>query len=130
MSDTARELREMANWLAAEYGGAAEERVEWRAADEIERLREQADRLLDIGEEETARADRAEARLRAVVRLLADLTPIGDRQRSRLVMYMDAAGYEWCGWCNGEGLIRDNERNEERPCDCIHGWRPKGDDDD
>jgi len=42
MSDVAQELRDMANWLAAEYGGAAEERVEWRAAREIERLLEAA----------------------------------------------------------------------------------------
>jgi len=121
------------------------------AADEIERLKERNELLTDHyeckmhGHERAsrleaeidqlrARADRAEARLRAMVRLLADLTPIGDRQRSRLAMYMDAAGYEPCKRCGGtcQDDADPDIGYELVQCPVCNGlgWSLKGEDDE
>jgi len=73
------------------------------------------------------RADRAEERLCAVVNGVFLAARHGNVQLAVAENMAVLAGYERCGWCNGEGWIQDNERNEEQPCDCIHGWRPRGD---
>jgi len=74
--------------------------------------------------------EKAEARLRAVVGGVFLAAQHGNVKPAVAENMAVLAGYERCGWCNGEGWIRDNERNEERPCDCIYGWRPRGDDDE
>jgi len=118
-------------------------------ADEIERLRARlSERCLCTladdcscpvcdGERQRARADRAEARLRAVVEFLAS-EPIEEwlsvwEFRGEAIQL---AGYERCERCDDTGNLKpdckqiwdDPEISE--PCDCINGWRPKGEDDE
>jgi len=110
---------------------------------EIERLRAEV-KLLEHCLAETTdlavlqerdRADRAEARLRAVVEAAADWAndiPGGnDLPDANAVgeAIMAAADHERCERCNRDRW--EGGPDDELHCpDCIHGWRPKGEDDE
>jgi len=79
---------------------------------------------------ERTRADRAEARLRAVVEASLNL------DQSDMLKIVEAAEYERCYHCEG-GWYKDinceTGATEATRCDvpdCIHGWRPRGEDDE
>ena len=124
--------------------------AEWeRQQAEIERLRAKIDRQRDrivylegatnhaTGTPLTKardRADRAEARLRAVVEVVDRHQHWTDQ--TTVTQLIDAADYEPCETCKGTGipLEKINGRmmhNGDKVCpDCINGWRPRGEDDE
>ena len=92
MSDLVRALRSRATWETATGIAEPQEHIDWMAADEITRLREEIGRLTMALAEAEARAERdylrfVEAdreeieRLREQIRLLTEDMPAGDARR-------------------------------------------------